>query len=140
MPDQVAKKKSFMKTDILKDKYVKYNLTKDDVFKHQHYIIITRSGIEKIQAIEGIEIDYDVIKCEENFAVVKAKATKKLSTGNIQTFGSALKGKSYQDGNTNTWYVMEMAEKRALSRAVLKLTGFYELGVFGEDESEEFKK
>jgi hypothetical protein len=33
-----------------------------------------------------------------------------------------------------------MAEKRALSRAVLKLTGFYQLGVFGEDESEDFKK
>ena len=31
-------------------------------------------------------------------------------------------------------------EKRAMSRAVLKLTGFYELGVFGEDESEDFKK
>ena len=35
---------------------------------------------------------------------------------------------------------MEMAEKRAMSRAVLKLTGFYELGVFGIDESEEFLK
>ena len=35
---------------------------------------------------------------------------------------------------------MEMAEKRAMSRAVLKLTGFYELGVFGEDEAEDFKK
>jgi hypothetical protein len=45
-----------------------------------------------------------------------------------------------RDGNCNTWYVMEMAEKRAMSRAVLKLTGFYELGVFGEDESEDFKK
>ena len=31
-------------------------------------------------------------------------------------------------------------KKRAMSRAVLKLTGFYELGVFGEDESEDFKK
>ena len=57
----------------------------------------------------------------------------------IQTFGSALKG-GFKDGNCNTWYVMEMAEKRAMSRAVLKLTGFYELGVFGEDESEDFKK
>ena len=55
-------------------------------------------------------------------------------------FGSALKGETYKDGNTNSWYVMEMAEKRAMSRAVLKLTGFYELGVFGEDESEDFKK
>jgi len=127
-----------MKTEMLKEKYVKYNLTKDDVFKHQHYIIITRSGIEKIQALESIHINYDVIKCEPNFASVKATAIKEHNT--IQTFGSALKGNSFKDGNTNTWYVLEMAEKRAMSRAVLKLTGFYELGVFGEDESEEFKK
>ena len=39
-----------------------------------------------------------------------------------------------------SWYVLEMAEKRAMSRAVLKMTGFYELGVFSEDESEEFKR
>ena len=127
-----------MKTEILKQKYVKYNLTKDDVFKHQHYIIITRSGIDKIQAIEKIHINYNVVKCQENFAVVLATAIKDENT--IQTFGSALKGKSYQDGNTNSWYVMEMAEKRAMSRAVLKITGFYELGVFSEDESEDFKQ
>lgn len=126
-----------MKTEILKEKYVKYNLTKDDVFKHQHYIIITRSGIDKIQAIENITIDYEVINCERDFCVVKAKALK--AEASIQTFGSALKG-GFKDGNCNTWYVMEMAEKRAMSRAVLKLTGFYELGVFGEDESESFKQ
>ena len=43
-----------MKTEALKEKYIKYNLTKDDVFKHQHYIILTRSGIDKIQALENI--------------------------------------------------------------------------------------
>lgn len=132
-----------MKTELLKERYVKYNLTKDDVFKHQHYIIITRSGIEKIQGIENIGIDYEVIKCDKDFAVVKATAesfTKEGQGNMVVTFGSALKGKTYADGNTNTWYVMEMAEKRALSRAVLKLTGFYELGVFGEDEAEDFKK
>ena len=85
-------------------------LTKDDVFKHQHYIIITRSGIDKIQALENIHIKYDVIKCEPNFSVVQATAIK--GTNTIQTFGSALKGSTYQDGNTNSWYVMEMAEKR----------------------------
>ena len=127
-----------MKTELLKEKYIKYELTQDDVFKHQHYIIITRSGIEKIQAIENIHINYDVIKCDPNFASVKATAIKDTNT--IQTFGSALKGLSFKDGNTNSWYVMEMAEKRAMSRAVLKLTGFYELGVFGEDEAEDFKK
>ena len=127
-----------MKTELLKEKYIKYNLTKDDVFKHQHYIIITRSGIEKIQALESIKIWYEVVNSEPNFAGVKATATKDDLT--IETFGSALKGETYKDGNTNSGYVLEMAEKRALSRAVLKLTGFYELGVFGEDEAEEFKK
>jgi hypothetical protein len=127
-----------MNKEKLKEKYIKYELTQEDVFKHQHYLIITRSGIEKIQAKENIHINYDVVKAEPNFAAVKATAIKKSNT--IQTFGSALKGSSFKDGNTNTHYVLEMAEKRALSRAVLKLTGFYELGVFGEDESEEFKK
>ena len=127
-----------MKTELLKERYIKYNLTKDDVFKHQHYIIITRSGIDKIQAMEKIHIDYDVIKCEKDFCVVKANARKEGAF--IQTFGSALKGTSFKDSNCNSWYVMEMAEKRAMSRAVLKLTGFYELGVFGEDEAEDFKK
>jgi len=118
--------------------YKKYELTKDDVYKHQHYLIITRSGIDKIQAKEKIFIDYEVVKCETNFCVVKANANKE--DAKIQTFGSAIKGASFKDGNTQTWYVMEMAEKRAMSRAVLKLTGFYELGVFGEDESEDFKR
>lgn len=114
-----------MERNKLVELYKKYNLEKTDVFKHQHYVIITRQGIEKIQAQEQIKIKFDVIKCEPNFAVVKAV------NENIETFGSAYKGASFKDGNTNSWYVMEMAEKRALSRAVLKLTGFYELGVFG---------
>jgi hypothetical protein len=118
--------------------YKKYDLTADDVFKHQHYVIITRTGIDKIQAVEQISIDYDVIQCEPNFAVFKANAEKEGKK--IQTFGSALKGDTFKDGNCNSWYVAEMAEKRAMSRAVLKLTGFYELGVFGEDESDSFKK
>jgi hypothetical protein len=117
--------------------YKKYDLTPDEVFKHQHYTIITRAGIDKIQGVEQIKIHYDVIECKPEFAVVKANAEKKMRT--IETFGSALKG-DYKSGNCNTWYVMEMAEKRAMSRAVLKLTGFYELGVFGEDESEDFKR
>ena len=128
-----------MKKELIKEKYNHYGLTPDDIFKHQggHYLIICRSGIDKIQALENITIDYEVINCERDFCVVKANAIK--GDASIQTFGSALKG-GFKDGNCNTWYVMEMAEKRAMSRAVLKLTGFYELGVFGEDESEDFKK
>ena len=127
-----------MNREALKEKYVKYNLTKDNVFKHQHYVIITRSGIEKISAIENILIHYECIKCETNFAAIKAIATKDSNT--IETFGSALKGQTFKDGNTNSHYVLEMAQKRSFSRAVLQLTGMYELGCFGEDESEDFKK
>lgn len=127
-----------MNRDKLKELYNKYNLSKDDFFKHQHYTIITRQGIDKIQALEQMTVNYEVIKCEPNFAVFKALAEKEGKR--IETFGSALKGDSYKDGNCTSWYVAEMAEKRAMSRAVLKLTGFYELGVFGEDESDSFKK
>ena len=123
-----------MNREKIADLYKKYELTKEDVFKHQHYLIITRSGIEKIQATEKIDVNFDVVKCEPNFAAVKAYNDK------LQTFGSALKGASFKEGNTNSYYVLEMAEKRALSRLVLKQTGFYELGVFGEDESEDFKR
>ena len=134
-----------MKREALLALYKKYDLTKDDVYKHKHYIIITRQGIDKIQAREKINIHYDVVKCEKDFCVVKACAS--VGEYKIETFGSALFGakvkvdnKWKDTGTTQSWYVMEIAEKRAMSRAVLKLTGFYELGVFGEDESEDFKK
>ena len=127
-----------MNRDKLTELYKKYNLSSEDFFKHQHYTIITRQGIDKIQAHEQMNVTYEVIRCETNFAVFKASAEK--DGKKIETFGSALKGDGYKDGNTNSWYIAEMAEKRAMSRAVLKLTGFYELGVFGEDESESFKR
>jgi hypothetical protein len=117
--------------------YKKYQLEPEDVFKHKHYLIISRTGIDKIQAIEQISLTYEVVNVEPEFCVVKAIALK--GDVKIETFGSAKYGKA-DSGNTTTWYVMEMAEKRAMSRAVLKITGFYELGVYGEDESEQFKR
>ena len=126
------------KKDILNRLFVENNLTEEDVFSHQHYKIITRGGINKIEANMNISVFFEVIRCEPHFAVVKAKAT--MGNKELETFGSALKGNTFKDGNTNSWYVIEMAEKRAMSRAVLKLAGFYELGVFGEDESESFKR
>ena len=119
------------KKDILNRLYIENNLTNEDVFSHQHYKIITRAGIEKIMANNKIEIEYD-------FACVKARA--KYGDKKVETFGSAKKGTSYQDGNTSSWYVMEMAEKRSMSRACLKLVGLSALGHFGEDESEQFKR
>lgn len=127
-----------MNTDKLKELYQAYDLTKDDFFKHQHYTIITRQGIEKIQAVEGIQISYEVIECTPNFAAVKAFTQR--NGRKIETFASAVKGASYKDGNTNSWYVLEIAEKRALSRIVLRCVDLYKEGFFAEDESAEFKK
>ena len=109
-----------MNRDKLTELYKKYNLSSEDFFKHQHYTIITRQGIDKIQAYEQMNVTYEVIRCETNFAVFKASAEK--DGKKIETFGSALKGDGYKDGNTNSWYIAEMAEKRAMSRAVLKLS------------------
>ena len=139
----------------LAEKIKKYGLIEKDWHQHKHYTIITRMGIDKIQAFEKITIDFEAVKVEPEFCVVKATGAKGELT--VQTFGSAKygdkewvafdkpnqygkTGKWSESGNTSTWYVMEMAEKRAMSRVVLKITGFYELGVFGEDESESFVK
>ena len=40
-----------MKTEKIKEKYLHYGLEKEDIFKHQHFLIITSSGIEQIQAL-----------------------------------------------------------------------------------------
>jgi hypothetical protein len=52
----------------------------------------------------------------------------------METFGESA------PANTRQTYPVAMAEKRALSRVVLKLSGLYEVGVFGEDESDDFKR
>ena len=120
--------------------YKKYNLDPEkDIYKHKHYTIITRQGIDKIQAVAKIEVSYEVIRAEPEYWAIKATGRSSYDGTSIETFGSALHG-DYKSGNTNSWYVAEMAEKRAMSRAVLKLAGFYELGVFGEDEAEDFKR
>jgi len=125
-----------MDSNKLRELYNKYKLDPADFFKHQHYTIITRQGIEKILGQEQLNIKYEVVRCEPDYAVFKAIVTK--GEAYLETFGSAKHG-DFKKGNTQSWYIAEMAEKRAMSRAVLKMTGFYQLGVFGEDESESFK-
>ena len=130
----MSNKKEFL-TELVRDN----DLNKEeDIFRMpiggKQVAIITRTGIEKIQYNNHIEVKFEWIKMEKDFAVIKAIAKK--GDVSIETFGSALFG---QGGNCRSNYIAEMAEKRALARAVLKLSGAYKYGVFGEDESDDFK-
>ena len=113
--------------------FKKYELDVEDTFKHKHYHIICRSGIDKIMAKAGINIKYNLEHYNPELKTCIIKATGTYNDVEIQTYGE-----SSPENNRNA-YVVALSEKRAMSRCVLKLAGFYELGVFGEDESESFK-
>jgi len=125
-----------VKRDELKRMYLDFNLCESDVFQHKNYLILTRSGIEKIMAKSGVTVTYEIIKSERDFASVKA--TSHYNDKSLETTGSALRGATYKDGNTLSHYVLEMAEKRSMARAVLKILNLYEYNVKSVDESDEF--
>lgn len=117
--------------------YKEYNLDKEDVFSHRHYKIITRSGIDKIQAAAEITVTYELVYTAfdpDGGLYVGIKATGVRGDKKIETFGEAA------PNNTTQHYPFAMAEKRAMARVVLKLAGLYELGFFSEDEADEFAK
>jgi len=126
------------KNELLKELFVANGLVKEEdtfdlKFGNRKATIITRSGIEKIQYHNDIEVKYYVESIvPPDFVVMKAIARK----GDVvmESFGEA------SANNTKQSYPVAMAEKRALSRVVLKIAGFYKYGVFGEDESEDFKR
>ena len=125
------------KRERLKNLYEKYQLSKEDIFSLKFGSvstpIITRTGIDKIQGIVKIKIQFSEIEYQPGIsAAVKATAT--LGDNYVESYGEA------NNKNNKNPYPLAMAEKRAMSRVILKLTGFYELGVFGEDESDTFKK
>ena len=122
------------KKDILNRLFKENNLTEEDVFKHKFYNIITRSGVDKIQAKNDIEIRYDLIYNSNDLKYIIIKATATMGDQVIETFGEC------SPQNNQNSYGVAIAEKRAMSRAVLKLAGFYQHQVFGEDESDSFKR
>ena len=122
------------KKETLRRLFTENNLVKEDVFKHAHYTIITRQGIDKIMANSGIEIQYELINLSEDHSHCLIKALGKRGDKTIETFGEA------SAKNNKNAYTVAMAEKIAKSRIVLMLSGLYELGIFGEEESDDFKR
>ncbi len=114
----------------MRELFENYNLHQDDIFTHNHFVIIKRSGIEKIQAQEAIEVRYEEIVSEIDQVVLKAFAhCESAAQYEVVTYGEA------SPKNCKNAYFWATAEKRALSRAVLKCVGLYKFGVFGEDEN-----
>tara|TARA_Y100000593_G_C4040552_1_gene204920 strand:+ start:58 stop:492 length:435 start_codon:yes stop_codon:yes gene_type:complete len=130
-------------TERLKELAQNYELTGNDFFKsHQGFIIITRTGIEKIAAIDNMDIKYEMVKCENDFVVIKAIVTKEGKS--MESYGESdllnLPIKVGKNGNKIARYPVALAEKRAKARAVLQLSEFYKYGIYAEVESDEFKR
>lgn len=119
--------------DELKALSARYEMRPDHFHKDPRgFVIMTRRGVEHVQAkIKAVVIFSTVPEwsdASDGRYVVKAHA--KCEIGQVETFGEVSKS------NNRNAYPIAMAEKRALSRAILKLAGFYQLEVYGEDEVE----
>ena len=126
------------RSETLRELFVENGLVQDEdtfdlKFVSRTTTIITRSGIEKIQYHNNIQVNYLVESIvPPDFVVIKAIAKKDSVV--MESYGEA------SSKNTKQAYPVAMAEKRALSGVILKITGFYKYGVFGEDESDDFKR
>ena len=121
-------------TDDLKKLSDKYGMDGGHFHKDatRGFVIMTRRGVEylqgKIKAVVTFEPVHQWSDPLEGRYCLKAYA--KCEMGQVETYGE-VSGK-----NNRNAYPIAICEKRALSRAILKLAGFYELGVYGEDEIE----
>ena len=96
------------------------------------FIIVTRAGIEHICRVAKVTVTYTPVfewsDPEKSRYVIEC--TARMGDVTTTSYGECA------PANNRNPYPVAMAEKRAMSRAVLKLTGFYELNAKGEDEIE----
>jgi hypothetical protein len=122
------------KEETLKRLFIENGLVKEDVYKDKRgFVIITRTGIDKIVSKQNIQIAYEPVVMEKEWVVMRATASMKVGkeARNMMSFGEASMDNLMGGGKK---FPVAMAEKRAMSRVVLKIAGFYEQGVFGQDE------
>lgn len=121
-----------MNIEEIRELYKENGLSTEDIHQEtrggKKITIITRSGIEKIQAVKKINVKFNLEHVSDGGKTVIIKAVAKMGELECETYGEA------SSGNTKNAYPIAMAEKRALSRVVLKISGFYKHGYFGEDE------
>ena len=122
--------------EALRRLYKENGLVEEDIYKDKRgFVIITRTGIDKIVSRNNITVAYEVITMdiEKGICVLRAAASMKVGNDvkNAMSFGEASDNNLMGGGKK---FPVSMAEKRAMSRVVLKIAGFYEQGVFGQDE------
>ena len=135
-----------MNTNKLKEIYTKYNLEKDDIFVlkfgGKDKPIITRAGIEKIQAQLNISINYKIEKISDDhkscIILAQGAIMKETEGKGRQPIAMAQSFGEVSPGNNKSNYPICMAEKRGMARVVLKMANL--AGFYSEDEAEEFKK
>jgi len=129
-----------MKTETKKENlrrlFTENGLVQEDVYKDKRgFVIITRTGIDKIISNRGIQVTYEPIVMERDWVVMRCVAKmvkgKEIGMTEVESFGECSKENTMGMAGK---FPVAMAEKRAKSRAVLMLTGFYKEGVFGQDE------
>ncbi len=132
--DQIVKE---TKEETLKRLFLANGLVKEDVYKDKRgFVIITRTGIDKIVSSMNIQVAYEPVTMTKEWVVIRATASMRVGPAetdirNMMSFGEA-SDDNLMGGAKK--FPVAMAEKRAMSRVVLKIAGFYEQGVFGQDE------
>ena len=124
--------KTETKKETLRRLFTENGLVQEDVYKDKRgFVIITRTGIYKIISKRGIRVAYEPIIMEREWVVLRCVAEMSENQRRVESFGECSKENTMGMAGK---FPVAMAEKRAKSRAVLMLTGFYEEGVFGQDE------
>ena len=117
--------------DELKALSKKYDMRPDHFHKDPRgFVIMTRRGVEHVQAKIKAVVTFETVPewSDPSDGRYCVKAHAKCEIGQVETYGEVSKS------NNRNAYPIAMSEKRALSRAILKLAGFYQLEVYGEDE------
>ena len=122
--------------EFLKHLYKDHNLVEEDVYimerktkgKTKKIPVIRRTGIEKIQYQNNIQVEFEVICCGIENVVYRAVSFRN-DEKQIETFGSASKN------NCKIHFLAETAEARALARVVIKTMKW--TGVYGQAEMED---
>lgn len=137
-----------MNNEKLKEIYNKFNLDKEDIFKlkfgNSNKYIITRTGCEKIQAQMKIEVKFELQRVSEDMKSCIILGTGvimgKDADGKVRPIMGCQSFGEVSPANNKNPYPIAMAEKRSLARIVIKMCGLAQMGIYGEDESPDFKR